>query len=139
VTADEERSAGIAETLLFFAAASALLAALLAVFSTLFDSVTERAPEIGLWKALGAEPEKIAAVFLAEAAVNGLLGGTAGALAGFLAAPALARAVFGFGVPRTPLLAAVAVAAAVFVSVSASLAPVRRAIRLEPIAALREG
>lgn len=139
VTADEERSASIAEALLFFAAAAALLAALLAVFSTLFDSVTERAPEIGLWKALGAEPEKIAAVFLAEAAANGLLGGAAGALVGFLAAPALARAVFGFAVPRTPLLAAVAVAAAVLVSVAASLAPVRRAIRLEPIAALREG
>ncbi len=139
VTADEERSAGIAETLLFFAGAAALLAALLAVFSTLFDSVTERAPEIGLWKALGAEPEKIAAVFLAEAAANGLLGGAVGALAGFLGAPALARAVFGFGVPRTPLLAAVAVAVAVFVSVAASVAPVRRAIRLEPIAALREG
>ena len=139
VTADEERSAGIAGTLLFFAGAAALLTALLAVFSTLFDSVTERAPEIGLWKALGAEPEKIAAVFLAEAAVNGLLGGAAGALVGFLAAPALARAVFGFGVPRTPLLAAVAVAAAVFVSVAASTAPVRRAIQLEPIRALKEG
>ena len=139
VTADEERSARIAETLLFFAGAAALLAALLAVFSTLFDSVTERAPEIGLWKALGAEPEKIAAVFLAEAAVNGLLGGAAGAVAGFLGAPALARAVFGFGVARTPLLAAVAVAAAVLVSVAASMAPIRRAIRLEPIAALREG
>ncbi|HET7453570.1 MAG TPA: ABC transporter permease [Thermoanaerobaculia bacterium] len=139
VTADEERSAGIAATLLFFAGAAALLAALLAVFSTLFDSVTERAPEIGLWKALGAEPEKIAAVFLAEAALNGLLGGVAGALTGFLAAPALARAVFGFDVPRTPLLAGVAVAAAVCVSVAASTVPVRRAIRLEPIRALREG
>ena len=139
VTADEERSAGIAATILNFAAAAALLAALLAVFSTLFDSVTERAPEIGLWKALGAEPEKVAAVFLAEAALNGLLGGIAGALVGFLAAPAFARAVFGFGVPRTPLLAGVAVAAAVCVSVAASTVPVRRAIRLEPIRALREG
>jgi len=138
VTADEERSAHVAETLLLFAAGAALLAALLAVFSTLFDSVTERAPEIGLWKALGAEPEKVAAVFLAEAAVNGLLGGAAGAAAGFLAAPALARAIFGFSVVRTPLLAAVAVAAAIFVSVAASLEPVRRAIALEPIAALRE-
>jgi len=110
-----------------------------AVFSTLFDSVTERAPEIGLWKALGAEPEKIAAVFLAEAAVNGLLGGCAGAVIGFLGAPALARLVFGFAVPRTPLLAAVAIAAAVTVSVAASLAPIRRALALEPIAALREG
>ncbi len=139
VTGDEERSAHIAETLLFFAGAAALLAALLAVFSTLFDSVTERAPEIGLWKALGAEPEKIAAVFLAEAAVNGLLGGCAGALAGFLGAPALARAIFGFSVPRTPLLAAVAVAAAVFVSIAAAMGPIRRAVALEPIAALREG
>jgi putative ABC transport system permease protein len=138
VTADEERAAHVAETLLLFAAVAALVAALLAVFSTLFDSVTERAPEIGLWKALGAEPEKVAAVFLAEAAVNGLLGGIAGAAAGFLAAPALARAIFGFSVPRTPLLAAVAVAAAVFVSVAASAAPIRRAIALEPIAALKE-
>jgi putative ABC transport system permease protein len=139
VTSDEERSAHVAESLLFFAGGAALLAALLAVFSTLFDSVTERAPEIGLWKALGAEPEKIAAVFLAEAAVNGLLGGCAGAIIGFLGAPPLARIVFGFGVPRTPLLASVAIAAAVAVSVAASLAPIRRALALEPIAALREG
>ena len=139
VTGDEERSAHVAGTLLLFAGTAALLAALLAVFSTLFDSVTERAPEIGLWKSLGAEPEKIAAVFLAEAAVNGLLGGAAGAIAGSLAAPALARAIFGFSVPRTPLLGAVAVAAAVLVSVGAAAFPIRRAIALEPIAALREG
>ena len=138
VTADEERSAHIAATLLFFAGAAALLTALLAVFSTLFDSVTERAPEIGLWKALGAEPEKIAAVFLAEAALNGLLGGGVGAVVGFLGAPALARIVFGLDVPRTPLLAAVAVAAAILVSVAAALSPIRRALALEPIAALRE-
>ncbi len=137
VTAAEERAARIAETLLLFAGGAALLAALLAVFATLYDSVTERAPEIGLWKALGAEPEKVAAVFLAEAAANGLLGGVAGSAAGLLAAPAVARAIFGFPVGRSPLLAAVAAAAAVFVSVAASLSPIRRALRLEPMAALR--
>jgi putative ABC transport system permease protein len=137
VTAAEERAAGIAETLLFFAGGAALLAALLAVFSTLYDSVTERAAEIGLWKALGAEPEKVAAVFLAEAAANGLLGGLAGSVAGLAAAPAVARAIFGYPVPRSPLLAAVAAAAAVLVAIAASLSPIRRALRLEPIAALR--
>lgn len=137
VTAAEERAARIAETLLFFAGGAALLAALLAVFSTLYDSVTERAAEIGLWKALGAEPEKVAAVFLAEAAANGLLGGLAGSAAGLAAAPAVARAIFGFAVPRSLLLAGVAAAAAVLVSVAASLSPIRRALRLEPIAALR--
>ena len=138
VTSAEERSAHIAETLLFFTAGAALLAALLAVFSTLFDSVTERAPEIGLWKALGAEPEKIAAVFLAEAALTGLAGGAVGSLLGLIAAPAVSRAIFGFGLPRPPVLAAAATGAAVAVSVSAALLPVRRALRLEPIAALRE-
>jgi putative ABC transport system permease protein len=139
ITAAEERSARIAENLLFFAGGAALLAALLAVFATLYDSVTERAAEIGLWKALGAEPEKVAAVFLAEAAANGLLGGTVGSLAGLLLAPATSRAIFGFTVPRSPVLAAVAAAAAIFVSVAAALSPVRRALALEPIAALREG
>lgn len=137
VTAAEERAAHIAETLLFFAGGAALLAALLAVFSTLYDSVTERASEIGLWKALGAEPEKIAAVFLAEAAVNGLLGGVAGSALGLLAAPAVARMIFGFAVSRSVLLAAVAAAASIFVSVMAALSPIRRALGLEPIAALR--
>jgi ABC-type antimicrobial peptide transport system permease subunit len=42
-------------------------------------------------------------------------------------------------VPGTPLLASVAIAAAVGVSVVAALAPIRRALALEPIAALREG
>jgi putative ABC transport system permease protein len=137
VTAAEERSAHVAETLLLFAAGAALVAALLAVFSTLYDSVTERTAEIGLWKALGAEPEKVAAVFLAEAAVNGLLGGLAGALVGSLLAPGASRAIFGFGVERSPLLAAVAACAAVGVSVAAALLPVRRALAIEPISALR--
>ncbi len=139
ITVAEERSASIAESLLFFAGGAALLTALLAVFATLYDSVTERAAEIGLWKALGAEPEKVAAVFFAEAAANGLLGGVAGSLAGLLLAPIAARAIFGFSVARSPMLAAVAAAAAVLVSVGAAVSPVRRALALEPIAALREG
>jgi len=138
ITAAEERSARVAESLLLFAGGAALLAALLAVFATLYDSVTERAAEIGLWKALGAEPEKVAAVFFAEAALNGLLGGAAGSLVGLLFSPLASRAIFGFAVPRNPMLAAVAAGAAVLVSIAAAASPVRRALALEPIAALRE-
>jgi len=41
-------------------------------------------------------------------------------------------------VPRNPMLAAVAAGAAVLVSIAAAASPVRRALALEPIAALRE-
>jgi putative ABC transport system permease protein len=138
VTAAEQRAAHVAEVLLLFAGAAALAAAFLAVFATLYDSVTERAPEIGLWKALGAEPEKVAAVFLAEAAINGLLGGVAGALLGLAVAPGIARAIFGVSIARSIPLAATAVAVAVAIAIGASVRPIWRALALDPIRALRE-
>jgi putative ABC transport system permease protein len=138
VTLAEQRAAHVAEALLLFAAAAALVAAFLAVFATLYDAVTERAPEIGLWKALGAEPEKVAAVFLAEAAINGLLGGIAGALIGLILAPGVAQAIFGVTITPSVPLAATAVALAVAIAIGASIRPVWRALALDPIRALRE-
>jgi putative ABC transport system permease protein len=138
VTAAEQRSAAIARTILLFTGAAALVAAFFAVFATLFDAVNERAPEIGLWKALGAEPEKVAAVFLAEAGITGAAGGALGAAIGLSVAPDVARAIFGFGVARPLPLAIVAAGAALLVSLAAALRPVRRALALDPILALRE-
>jgi putative ABC transport system permease protein len=139
VTAAEQRSAHIVRVLLLFGGGAALVAAFFAVFATLYDAVTERAPEIGLWKALGAEPEKVAAVFLAEAAITGLIGGTIGAAVGLAAAPSASRVIFGTPVAAAPVLGLVTAGTAVAVSLAASLRPVRRALALEPVAALRQG
>jgi putative ABC transport system permease protein len=75
----------------------ALLVAGLGIANLLFVSVTERAREIGLRRALGASSWSIAAQFLAEAMVLCL----AGAAAGVAAAFALTRGFYAITFPDT--------------------------------------
>lgn len=138
VTAAEERSAAISRGLLVFSGGAAVLGAFFAVFAALQDSVERRVPEIGLWRSLGASPERVAAVFLAEALLSGLIGGVAGAAAGLVASPLAARALFGFSISPSPAIAAVSLAASLAVSAAACVRPIDRTIRTPTIAALRQ-
>jgi putative ABC transport system permease protein len=138
VTQAEERSATISRTLLLFSGGAAVVGAFFAVFAALQDSVERRVPEIGLWRSLGASPERVAAVFLAEALLSGLIGGVAGAGAGLMASPIAARALFGFTISPSPAIAAVSIAASLAVSAAACVRPIDRTIRTPAIAALRQ-
>jgi putative ABC transport system permease protein len=125
---------------------SAVLAAIiggLAVVNTMIMSVSERTPEIGLKKAIGASNGNIVGEFLLEAAVIGLLGGAIGFLLGWGMAGLLnfsaAEALGGSEIFKiTPRLAGIAIGFAVLLGVTAGLIPAWSASRLDPVVALRE-
>jgi putative ABC transport system permease protein len=127
----------------------ALLVAGVGIANTMIMTILERTREIGIMKALGAEPGTVRRLFLAETSLIGLLGGVAGlALAVVVAAIGNiafkrwletqgATGVTGALFVIPPLLAIGAIALAVAISLVAGLWPSRRAVRLQPLEALR--
>ncbi|MDP2743705.1 MAG: FtsX-like permease family protein [Dehalococcoidia bacterium] len=116
---------------------AALLATGLVVFSTMTASVLERTKEIGLMKALGARSGWIMLVFLAEAWVIGIAGGVLGNAIGGLLAQIIGRSVFNTHLSFRGAVIPVTFVAALLVTTLASLWPVRNALTVEPIVALR--
>ena len=127
----------------------ALIVAAVGIANTMITTVLERTREIGIMKALGAEPRTIRLMFLAETALVGLLGGIFGLLLSFLGG-AIGQFIFvrliqsqnpGFNpgtlfiFPVQLLLAGLALA--VGVSLLGGAFPSRRAARLQPLDALR--
>lgn len=125
------------QLLLGLVAAIVLLAAAAAVFSTMTGSVLQRTKEIGLMKALGARDSRVALVFLAEAWAGGLVGGLLGNILGLALAQVVGRSVFStYLSPQAPAAAATLLAALALTTL-ASLGPLRRALSVDPIIALR--
>lgn len=117
-------------------AAISLSVAGIGIMNVMLVAVSERTPEIGLLKALGATPGAILRVFLVEAAMLSLSGGLLGLLVGYAGAGTMVR-VF----PDLPASPPVwAVGAALLMSLGAGVLfgvlPARRAARLDPVAAL---
>ncbi|MBK7874343.1 MAG: ABC transporter permease [Planctomycetes bacterium] len=118
-------------------AALALGVASLGILNVMLIGVAERRREIGLMKAVGASSVDVQRLFLAEA----LWLAASGACAGLLAGAALAR-VAAWAWPAFPSIvpawaAAGTVASAIVVGAAAGALPARRAMRLDPVAALR--
>ena len=100
-------------------------------------SVGERVSEIGLMRALGATARQIQLVFLTEAILLTMLGGTSGLLFGLLTTLALRLALPGFpaGAPVEYVVSALGVSA--LAGLVSGVGPARRAAALEPVEALR--
>ena len=124
-------------SLMILIALMAALGAALTVTSALTTSVLERRSEIGLLKALGAGNSGVISLFLAEAAIIGLIGGLAGAGAGALMARWIAIAVFGSPVTIEPLAVPLAVVVALTITFLGCILPVRRITRFRPFEVLR--
>ncbi len=119
-------------------AATALVLAAIGAYGVLAFSVTSRTREIGVRTALGAGPADVIRMVLGQ----GLAIAGAASVLGLVVAAALSRymASLLFGVPpRDPLTFAAVAALLALVAMAAVVAPARRALRVSPTEALREG
>ena len=125
-------------TLFLILGGVSLLVGAIGIANVTLVSVMERVGEIGLRRALGATRRHVAAQFLAESGLLGLVGGFTGASAGILVlvAVSLARTWTPVLDPWLPF-AAPALGAAV--GVLSGLYPAARAASLQPVEALRSG
>jgi putative ABC transport system permease protein len=116
---------------------AALLASALAVSASMATAVFERRGEVGLMKALGAGNLTVASLFFAEAALLALIAGAAGFAGGALLARQIGQAIFDSQISIQPVLLPVILTIAVIVTFGGSAAAIRRAIKLDPVWALR--
>ncbi len=125
------------EGLIFLITLAALFASALAVSAAMATAIFERRAEVGLMKALGAGKLAIASVFFAEATLLALLGGSLGFAAGGLLAHQIGRSIFDSQIMIPPVLLPVILSIAVVVTFAGSAAAIRKAVRLDPVFALR--
>jgi len=116
---------------------AALLASALAVSASMATAVVERRGEVGLMKALGAGNLAVAVLFFAEAMLLALLAGSAGFAGGALLARQIGSSIFASQITIQPVLLPVILAIAVLVTFAGSAAAIRRAIKFDPVYALR--
>jgi putative ABC transport system permease protein len=116
---------------------AALFASALAVSAAMATAIFERRVEVGLMKALGAGNLAVSAIFFAEALLLALVGGIAGFSAGALLARQIGRSIFNSQISIEPVLFPVILAIAVFVTFAGSAAAIRRAVKFDPVFALR--
>jgi len=123
--------------LLSIFAGAALLLASLGIYGVLAYLVSQRTQEIGIRMALGARPRDVLLAVAGQGvalSAAGIVVGVAGALA---VTRVLSKLLFGIGATDPATFASVA-ALLMAVAALASYIPARRAMRVDPILALRE-
>jgi predicted permease len=113
-----------------------LLVAAVGLFGLLSYFVTSRKTEIGIRMALGAGRVEISRLFIREVAVCLLLGFVAGGILLFLISKVFAGLFFGIA-PADLLLLSLAFGLILVVTLVSVWAPLRRAISIDPLKALR--
>jgi predicted permease len=122
--------------LLAIAGGMALVLGVVGIYGVIAYVVSQRAREIGIRAALGAEPRQLKGTFL----LHGLALSAVGAAVGLVAAVALGRLMSSvlFGVsPLDPIAYVAAVGVTITAAALASYLPARRAAMINPIETLR--
>jgi putative ABC transport system permease protein len=122
--------------LLVVFAVVALLLAIAGVYGVMAYTVNQRVPEIGLRVALGASPSDVMQLVLREGAILVVIGLAAGAALSFAGARFISGLLFGVSARDPMVFAAVSVLVAI-AALAACLIPGRRALRVDPLLALR--
>ena len=114
----------------------ALVLACAGIYGVLAAAVNERAREIGLRSALGATPGSIVGLVLRQGVRLAVIGVVLGVAGAFALSRYLQTLLFGVGA-QDPLSVSAAVATIVVVAIVACVVPARRALRVDPMTALR--
>ena len=117
-------------------ASIALLVGGIGIMNMMLTSVTERTVEIGLKKAIGAEPGQIQLQFLIESFLLSMVGGLIGVALG-IALSAILCSAMGTGFAMSYSAIALGVGFSAAVGIIFGWSPARKASRLNPIDALR--
>jgi len=122
--------------LLSFFAGLALLLACVGIYGVISYAVSQRTREIGVRVALGAQRADVVRMVLAEAMKLILIGTALGVATAFALTKAMASLLYGVSA-SDPFIFFSVVALLIIVSLAACYVPVRRAMRVDPIVALR--
>jgi putative ABC transport system permease protein len=106
------------------------------IMNMMLVSVTERTTEIGLRKALGAEPKRIQQQFLLEAVFLSLIGGIIGFFGGVFVAYVVCL-IMGTSLILTASTILLALGFSAAIGIIFGIAPAKKASKLHPIDALR--
>ena len=124
-------------TLVGLFAGVAILLAMLGVYGVMAYTVAQRRREIGVRLAMGASPSGIRRLVLGEGGRLAVMGAAGGILLSLLAGRLLSSLLFGVRPYDIPTLAAVIVVLG-GMALLASWLPARRAMRVDPLEAMRE-
>ena len=122
--------------LIFATVVLILVITALCVLATMAALAMERRHDVGLMKALGGSMNRVVRLFLAEAAILGILGGALGWLGGVFLSGWMGRGIFGSAISSRPEVFPLTVALMFGVALAGAL-PLRLLGRVRPAVILR--
>jgi putative ABC transport system permease protein len=132
---------GIIQMVLLGLAAISLVVGGIGIMNTVFMNVTERIPEIGVMKAVGATEMRILSIFVAESALLGLIGSLCGIILAYGVVYGAEYALSESGIGLVPVLepgfALMACLFGMAFGVLSGVLPARWGARLDAVEALR--
>ncbi len=142
----EQKTMGYIQLVLGGIGAVSLLVAAIGITNTMMMSIYERTKEIGIMKVLGCDMRNIQGMFLIEAGFIGFIGGVVGLILSYILSGIVNMLVKTFagdmgmasGISYIPFwLAVLSLIFAIFVGMVAGFFPSLRAMKLSPLAAIR--
>lgn len=136
---------------LIFIGTIAIIIASIGIYNTMTMAVTERAPDIGIMKAIGANPKTIKKIFLLESSYIGLIGAAVGTLVAYAISfivnfglPLIIKQAFGEEPPEGLIfshipytLPIISFIICYLVTILSGLRPAQRATKVDVLQAMR--
>lgn len=120
------------QLLMLLITALSLVGSALGISNLVTASVMERAQEIGLLKAIGAQDRAITGLVMTEILLTALVGGVAGYFLGFGFAQLIGHSVFGSAIAMNIMVIPIVIVLIVLVTFAGSVPAIRMVLRLDP-------